>query len=108
MFRKTARTTTALAAVTLGAMFALGGCAGGSAPGGLHDRRRRRGRLDLVHVLGNDVRAELYDEAIAEFESQHTNIDIKVIFLAPQDYWEKRQIGAAGTGLPDVVTIDLA
>jgi len=57
---------------------------------------------------GNDVRAKLYDEAIAEFEKQNPQIDVKVLFLAPADYWEKRQIEAAGGGLPDVVTMDLA
>lgn len=57
---------------------------------------------------GNDVRAELYDEAIAEFEEQHPNIDVDVLFLAPTEYWEKRQVEASGGGLPDVVTMDLA
>jgi multiple sugar transport system substrate-binding protein len=57
---------------------------------------------------GNDVRAELYNEAIAAFEEEHSNIDVEVLFLSPIDYWEKRQIEAAGKGLPDVVTMDLA
>ncbi len=57
---------------------------------------------------GNDVRAALYDEAIAAFEEQYPNIDVKILFLSPNDYWEKRQIEAAGGGLPDVVTMDLA
>src|SRR6187431_1993223 len=57
---------------------------------------------------GNDVRAALYDEAIAVFEEQNPNIDVDVLFLAPTDYWEKRQIEAASKGLPDVVTMDLA
>lgn len=57
---------------------------------------------------GNDVRAALYEEAVAVFEEQNPNIDVKVLFLAPEDYWEKRQVEAAGAGLPDVVTMDLA
>lgn len=57
---------------------------------------------------GNDVRAALYEEAIAEFEKQNPNIDVQVLFLAPSEYWEKRQIEAAGKGLPDVLTMDLA
>jgi multiple sugar transport system substrate-binding protein len=57
---------------------------------------------------GNDVRAELYEQAVAEFETQHPNIDVDVLFLAPTEYWEKRQVEASGGGLPDVVTMDLA
>lgn len=57
---------------------------------------------------GNDVRAKLYDEAVAAFEKQNPNIDVKVLFLAPAEYWEKRQVEAAGGGLPDVLTMDLA
>lgn len=57
---------------------------------------------------GNDVRAKLYDEAVAEFEKQHPNIDVDVLFLGPAEYWEKRQVEASSGGLPDVMTMDLA
>lgn len=56
---------------------------------------------------GNDVRAEMYEQAIDEFEAAHPNISVSVMFLAPTEYWEKRQVEAASGGLPDVITMDL-
>jgi len=57
---------------------------------------------------GNDVRADMYNQAIAEFERQHPGIDVSIQFLAPTDYWERKQVEASGGGLTDVVTMDLA
>ncbi|WP_350347528.1 extracellular solute-binding protein [Agromyces sp. G08B096] len=55
---------------------------------------------------GNDVRAELYDAAIAAFNEEYPNITVQTSFLAFPEYWEKRQTEAAGGGLPDVMQFD--
>lgn len=52
---------------------------------------------------GNDVRAEMYDTVIDEFEKQHPNITVRTTFMSFAEYWEKRQTEAAGGGLPDVM-----
>lgn len=56
---------------------------------------------------GNDVRAELYNEAIDAFIEEHPNITVRTSFLAWTEYWEKRQTEAAGGGLPDVMQTDI-
>lgn len=86
----------------------LAGCASGAAPEAGGELNPDEDVSISFSFWGNDVRAELYDKAIAEFEKQNPNIDVKVLFLAPSEYWEKRQIEAAGKGLPDVITMDLA
>ena len=96
------------AGVALAALVGLTGCASG-APTSTQPTLDPDEEVSITFTFwGNDVRAELYNEAIAVFEEQHPNIDVDIIFLAPTDYWEKRQIEAAGAGLPDVVTMDLA
>jgi len=96
------------AGVALAALVGLTGCAS-SAPVSAQPTLDPDEDVSITFTFwGNDVRAELYNEAIAVFEEQHPNIDVDIIFLAPADYWEKRQIEAAGKGLPDVVTMDLA
>ncbi len=55
---------------------------------------------------GNDVRAELYDQALAAFTEEHPNITVSSSFLAFPEFWEKRQTEAAGGGLPDVMQFD--
>jgi multiple sugar transport system substrate-binding protein len=106
--RRTARRTALVAAFAASTAVVLASCAGGSEPQTAATVDPDEEVSISFAFWGNDVRAELYDEAIAEFESQHPNIDVQVLFLAPQDYWEKRQVEAAGKGLPDVLTMDLA
>lgn len=55
---------------------------------------------------GNDVRAELYNEAIAAFNEEYPNITVNSTFLGFPEFWERRQTEAAGGGLPDVMQFD--
>lgn len=55
---------------------------------------------------GNDVRAELYNEAIVAFNEEYPNITVNSTFLGFPEFWEKRQTEAAGGGLPDVMQFD--
>jgi multiple sugar transport system substrate-binding protein len=102
------RSGTITAGVALATLVALTGCAS-QTPATSQPTLDPDEEVSISFAFwGNDVRAELYDEAIAEFEDQHPNIDVSVLFLSPNDYWEKRQIEASGGGLPDVVTMDVA
>lgn len=98
----------ALAAVAIatGAAIALAGCAGGSTaePAATFDPDEEV-TLDLA-FWGNDVRAELYNEAIAAFNEEYPNITVNATFLAFPEFWEKRQTEAAGGNLPDVMQFD--
>jgi len=98
----------ALAAVAIatGAVIALAGCAGGStpAPAATFDPDEKV-TLDLA-FWGNDVRAELYNEAIAAFNEAYPNITVNSSFLGFPEFWEKRQTEAAGGNLPDVMQFD--
>jgi multiple sugar transport system substrate-binding protein len=55
---------------------------------------------------GNDVRAEMYEAAIAAFEDEFPYITVNSSFLGFPEYWEKRQIEATSGGLPDVMQFD--
>ncbi|MFK4761128.1 ABC transporter substrate-binding protein [Microbacterium sp. ZW T5_45] len=102
------RTAIGATGAALVAAFALAGCSS-AGPGEAVTTLDPDEHVSISFTFwGNDVRAALYDEAVAAFEEQHPNIDVKVLFLSPNDYWEKRQIEASGGGLPDVVTMDLA
>ncbi|MFE5409061.1 ABC transporter substrate-binding protein [Microbacterium sp. NPDC056569] len=98
----------AAAAIAAGAALVLAGCAGGSedapdtAPTFNPDEEVT---LDLA-FWGNDVRAELYNEAIAAFNEEYPNITVNATFLAFPEFWEKRQTEAAGGNLPDVMQFD--
>lgn len=98
----------ALAAVAIatGAALALAGCAGGDTPAAdaTFDPDEKV-TLDLA-FWGNDVRAELYNEAIAAFNEEYPNITVNPTFLTFPEFWEKRQTEAAGGGLPDVMQFD--
>ncbi|WP_312173404.1 extracellular solute-binding protein [Microbacterium sp.] len=101
--------TAAATGTLLVAALTLAGCAASGQPADTQPTLDPDEEVSISFTFwGNDVRAALYDEAIAEFEDQHPHIDVKILFLSPNDYWEKRQIEAAGGGLPDVVTMDLA
>lgn len=101
-------TKRALAAVALatGAALALAGCAGGTSEeaAATYDPDEKV-TLDLA-FWGNDVRAGLYNEAIAAFNEEYPNITVNASFLAFPEFWEKRQTEAAGGGLPDVMQFD--
>ncbi|MCR2783478.1 MULTISPECIES: ABC transporter substrate-binding protein [unclassified Microbacterium] len=102
----TKRAITAVALAT-GAALALAGCAGGGGdaePAEEFDPNEKV-TLDLA-FWGNDVRAELYNEAIAAFNEEYPNITVNASFLGFPEFWEKRQTEAAGGGLPDVMQFD--
>jgi multiple sugar transport system substrate-binding protein len=94
----------AAAALTL----TLSACGGGSSPDAeaTFDPNEKV-TLDLA-FWGNDVRAALYDEAIAAFNEEYPNITVNATFLAFPEFWEKRQTEAAGKNLPDVLQMDFS
>ncbi|MDZ8170550.1 ABC transporter substrate-binding protein [Microbacterium xanthum] len=102
MFSK--KRTIAAIALATGAGLVLAGCAGGSEPADTMDPDEEV-TLDLA-FWGNDVRAELYNEAIAAFEEEYPNITVNSTFLGFPEFWEKRQTEAAGGNLPDVMQFD--
>ena len=82
MFNK--KRALAAVAIATGAVIALAGCAGGST-GGTPDATPtfdpdEKVSLDLA-FWGNDVRAELYNEAIAAFNEEYPNITVNTSFL---------------------------
>ncbi|MBM7503914.1 ABC transporter substrate-binding protein [Agromyces aurantiacus] len=101
---RTRRAALAAAAVTASAALVLTGCSGGSAPAATYDPDEKV-TLDFA-FWGNDVRAEMYDKAIAAFNEEYPNITVNTSFLGFPEYWEKRQTEAAGGGLPDVMQFD--
>ena len=102
MFSK--KRTIAAIALATGAGLVLAGCSGGSEPADTMDPNEEV-TLDLA-FWGNDVRAELYNEAIAAFEEEYPNITVNSTFLGFPEFWEKRQTEAAGGNLPDVMQFD--
>ncbi|QDE33864.1 extracellular solute-binding protein [Microbacterium foliorum] len=96
----------AAAAVATSAALVLAGCAGGGSPEGepTYDPDEEV-TLDLA-FWGNDVRADLYNQAIEAFNEEYPNITVNATFLGFPEFWEKRQTEAAGGGLPDVMQFD--
>ncbi|MFS0713984.1 extracellular solute-binding protein [Microbacterium sp. 2P01SA-2] len=96
----------ATVAIATGAALTLAGCAGGDTPAAdaTFDPDEKV-TLNLA-FWGNDVRAELYNEAIAAFNEEYPNITVNATFLTFPEFWEKRQTEAAGGGLPDVMQFD--
>ncbi|WP_430645249.1 ABC transporter substrate-binding protein [Agromyces sp. GXS1127] len=101
---RTRRAALAAAAVTASAALVLTGCSGGSEPAATYDPDEEV-TLNLA-FWGNDVRADLYDQAIAAFNEEYPNITVNSSFLGFPEFWEKRQTEAAGGGLPDVMQFD--
>ena len=96
----------AAAAVATSAALVLAGCAGGGTPeGGATYDPDEKVTLDLA-FWGNDVRADLYNQAIDAFNEEYPNITVNATFLGFPEFWEKRQTEAAGGGLPDVMQFD--
>ena len=84
--RKLAAATTG---VGLAALIGLTGCASAAAPSSADPTLDPDEEVSISFTFwGNDVRAELYNEAIEVFEDQHPNIDVQILFLSPNDFWE--------------------
>ncbi|MDQ0895170.1 ABC transporter substrate-binding protein [Agromyces ramosus] len=100
------RIAVAAAALSASAALVLTGCAGGGGeePAATYDPDEEV-TLNLA-FWGNDVRAALYEEAIAAFNEEYPNITVNSSFLGFPEFWEKRQTEAAGGGLPDVMQFD--
>lgn len=92
-------------ALAAGAALALTACSGGGGDAPATYDPDEKVTLNFT-FWGNDVRAEMYDEAIAAFNEEYPNIEVKTSFLGFPEYWEKRQTEAAGGGLPDVMQFD--
>ena len=101
------RMAAAAAALTASAALVLTGCSGG---GGGEEAAATYDPDEKVTLnfafWGNDVRAAMYDEAIAAFNEEYPNITVNTSFLGFPEFWEKRQTEAAGGGLPDVMQFD--
>ena len=98
----------AVTAIAAGAALVLAGCAGGNGDSPEADPTfdpDEKVTLDLA-FWGNDVRAELYNEAIDAFNEEYPNITVNSTFLTFPEFWEKRQTEAAGGNLPDVMQFD--
>jgi multiple sugar transport system substrate-binding protein len=102
------RMAAAAAAIAASAALVLTGCSGGG--GGSEEAAATYDPDEKVTLnlafWGNDVRAALYDEAIAAFNEEYPNITVNPSFLGFPEFWEKRQTEAAGGGLPDVMQFD--
>lgn len=97
----------AAAAVATSAALVLAGCAGGSAPDDAAPTFDPSEKVTLnLAFWGNDVRADLYNQAIEAFNEEYPNITVNSTFLTFPEFWEKRQTEAAGGGLPDVMQFD--
>lgn len=95
----------AAAAVATSAALVLAGCAGGTPEAGATYDPDEEVTVDLA-FWGNDVRADLYNQAIEAFNEEYPNITVNATFLTFPEFWEKRQTEAAGGGLPDVMQFD--
>ncbi len=106
MFTTRKRRAGIVLAATVSAAVALTGCSGGGSPepGATFDPEAEV-TLDFA-FWGNDVRADLYNEALAAFNEEYPNITVNVSFLGFPEFWEARQVEAAGGNLPDVMQFD--
>lgn len=98
----------AVAAIAAGTALVLAGCAGGSSasPDATPTFDPDEKVTLNMSFWGNDVRADLYNQAIEAFNEEYPNITVNTSFLAFPEYWEKRQTEAASGGLPDVMQFD--
>ncbi|WP_150307251.1 ABC transporter substrate-binding protein [Planctomonas psychrotolerans] len=101
------RAAATFAAMALTGAVVLTGCSGSgeSASGGGGEGGGEPVSLNFA-FWGNDVRAAMYDEAIAAFNEEYPDIEVNVSFLGFPEFWEKRQIEATSGGLPDVMQFD--
>jgi multiple sugar transport system substrate-binding protein len=85
------------------ALSALTACGGGD------DGSSADGKVTLnLTWWGDDTRAERYNQAVALFEEQNPDIDVKTNFTDWEAYWTGRSTEAAGRALPDVMQFDLS
>jgi multiple sugar transport system substrate-binding protein len=105
MFHSTKRAFAGVA-LAAGVALVLAGCGGAAPEAGATFDPDEEVTLDFA-FWGNDVRAELYNEAFAAFNEEYPNITVQPTFLAWDEYWEKRQTEAAGKNLPDVFQMDI-
>lgn len=103
MFSK--KRAASVVAMAAGAALVLTSCAGGGTEADPTFDPEEEVTLDLA-FWGNDVRAELYNEAIDAFNEEYPNITVNATFLGFPEFWEKRQTEAAGGNLPDVMQFD--
>ncbi|MFE6647461.1 ABC transporter substrate-binding protein, partial [Nocardioides sp. NPDC057772] len=94
------RRASLLAVTAVVAMAALTACGGSGSDSG-------KTTLTLTW-WGDDSRAEKYEEAVALFEEQNPDIDVKTSFTDWDGYWTARSTEAAGKSLPDVMQFDLS
>ena len=99
------RIAAAAAALTVSAALVLTGCSGGGGEAAATYDPDEEVTLNFA-FWGNDVRAAMYEEAIAAFNEEYPNITVNTSFLGFPEFWEKRQTEAAGGGLPDVMQFD--
>lgn len=92
------------------ASVALAGCAAGGVPGGgaggaaLDPDAKLSGEIT---VWSWDVGAVALERLAADFEKQHEGTTVKVVDVGYDNAYDKMSVGfQAGTGLPDVVTIE--
>ena len=101
------RKASATLAVVAGAALVLAGCASAEEPQAAATFDPDEKVTLNFAFWGNDVRAEMYNEAIAAFNEEYPNITVNPTFLSWDEYWEKRQTEAAGKNLPDVFQMDM-
>ena len=107
MFHSNKRAFAGVALAT-GAALVLAGCAGGGDTPEAAPTFDPEAEVTLDFAFwGNDVRAEMYNEAITAFNEEYPNITVNPTFLSWDEYWEKRQTEAAGKNLPDVFQMDM-
>lgn len=96
----------ALAAASL----ALGGCAAGGVPGGGSAATVLDPKATLdgeITVWSWDVGAVALERLAADFEKEHEGTKVTVVDVGYDNAYDKMSVGfQAGTGLPDVVTIE--
>ncbi|MFV0632631.1 ABC transporter substrate-binding protein [Demequina sp.] len=101
----------ATAAITTAGVLALGACSSDVEDPEVESTTGGGGATSEPVTLdfafwGNDVRAEMYTQAIDLFMEQYPHITVNSTFLDYPAFWEKRQTEAAGGGLPDVMQFD--
>ncbi|SDD21612.1 ABC transporter substrate-binding protein [Auraticoccus monumenti] len=95
------RRAAAAVALTLSGALVLSACGGGGGEEGAE------GPVTLDFAFwGNDARAAMYTEAIDAFTQQNPDVTVNVQFLGFPEFWERRQVEAAGGDLPDVMQFD--
>ncbi|MBP2437023.1 ABC transporter substrate-binding protein [Microbacterium amylolyticum] len=105
MFRT--KKTAAITAIAAIGGLTLAGCSSNTGGGAEPAEVDPDEQITLTMAFwGNDVRADLYNQAFDAFNEEYPNIQIQSSFLDFPAFWELRQTEAAGGGLPDVMQFD--